>query len=58
MASKVLVVVQEEGTGTMTIQWRTMKTVMQHKVSLEEGQAPVEAAEGEAAGIITGGIRR
>ena len=53
MASKVLVVVQEEGTGTMTIQWRTMKIVMQHKVSLEEGQAPVEAA-----GIITGGIRR
>ena len=58
MASKVLAVVQEEGTGTMTIQWRTMKTVMQHKVSLEEGQAPVEGAEGEAARIITGGIRR
>lgn len=58
MAIKVLVVVQEEGAGTMAIQRRTMKTIMQHKVSLEGGQPLVEAVEGGVAGIITGGIRR
>jgi hypothetical protein len=59
MVSKVLVVVQEEGIGAMKIKWRTVKIIIQHKASFEEGQALVEVVEGEAAaGIITGGIKR
>jgi hypothetical protein len=43
----------------MKIKWRTVKIIIQHKASFEEGQALVEVVEGEAAaGIITGGIKR
>ena len=48
---------QDEGEGTMTIQRRTMKIMIQHTALLEVGQHPgVVALEGEVAGIITGEI--
>lgn len=61
--SKVLAVVQDEGTGirttgartARTIQQRTMKMI-QHKPLLEEGQVLAAAVDGEVAGIITGEI--